>query len=130
MAAKQQQHSAIEKSGSSHMVGLEVGEGGKTEEQQQQQQQQQCASRPIRENASDNDDRHDIESQQATGAATGDDIAAKQSAFKALGWLDRFLAVWILLAMIIGVLLGNFVPEMATALEKGEFVGVSVPIGE
>lgn len=128
MAAKQQQHSAIEKNGSSHMVGLEVGEGGKTEEQQQQQQQH--ASRPIRENASDNDDRHDIESQQATGAATGDDIAAKQSAFKALGWLDRFLAVWILLAMIIGVLLGNFVPEMATALEKGEFVGVSVPIGK
>ena len=32
--------------------------------------------------------------------------------------------------MIIGVLLGNFVPETAAALEKGEFVGVSVPIGE
>lgn len=122
MAAKQEQHSAIEKN-DSHLVGVEVGEGGKTEEQQQQQ----CASRPIREKASDNDDRPDIESQQATGAGDG---AAKQSAFKTLGWLDRFLAIWILLAMIIGVLLGNFVPEMATALEKGEFVGVSVPIGE
>ncbi|KAI0830990.1 arsenical-resistance protein ACR3 [Hypoxylon sp. FL0890] len=52
----------------------------------------------------------------------------KQSAFKSLGWLDRFLAVWILLAMVIGILLGNFVPETADALQKGQFVGVSVPI--
>lgn len=54
----------------------------------------------------------------------------KVSAFKSLGWLDRFLAVWILLAMIIGVLLGNFVPETGPALQKGKFVGVSVPIGK
>jgi hypothetical protein len=51
------------------------------------------------------------------------------SAFKSLVWLDRFLAIWILLAMIIGVLLGNFVPETGPALLKGQFVGVSVPIG-
>lgn len=51
------------------------------------------------------------------------------SAFKSLGWLDRFLAVWILLAMVVGVLLGNFVPETGPALQKGKFVGVSVPIG-
>lgn len=50
------------------------------------------------------------------------------SAFKALGWLDRLLALWILLAMIIGILLGNFVPSTGAALEKGKFVGVSVPI--
>ena len=52
------------------------------------------------------------------------------SAFKSLGWLDRFLAVWILLAMIIGIVLGNFVPSTGPALEKGKFVGVSVPIGK
>lgn len=60
-------------------------------------------------------------------------IAATQhniSAFKSLGWLDRFLALWILLAMVIGVLLGNFVPETGPALQNGKFVGVSVPIGE
>ncbi|KAL4726417.1 arsenicals resistance [Fusarium chlamydosporum] len=50
------------------------------------------------------------------------------SAFKSLGWLDRFLAVWILLAMVVGILLGNFVPSTGPALEKGKFVGVSVPI--
>ncbi|KAJ9130439.1 Arsenical-resistance protein Acr3 [Pleurostoma richardsiae] len=52
----------------------------------------------------------------------------KVSAFKALGFLDRFLAVWILLAMVVGVLLGNFVPETGPALQKGKFVSVSVPI--
>lgn len=32
--------------------------------------------------------------------------------------------------MVIGVLLGNFVPETGPALQKGKFVGVSIPIGE
>ncbi|THV51311.1 hypothetical protein BGAL_0115g00120 [Botrytis galanthina] len=52
----------------------------------------------------------------------------KTSLFKSLGWLDRLLALWIFLAMAIGILLGNFVPNVGTALQKGEFVGVSVPI--
>lgn len=52
----------------------------------------------------------------------------KGSVIKGLGWLDRFLAVWILLAMIIGVLLGNYVEETGPALQKGKFVGVSIPI--
>ncbi|EPE04443.1 arsenical-resistance protein [Ophiostoma piceae UAMH 11346] len=50
------------------------------------------------------------------------------SAFKSLGWLDRFLAIWILLAMVVGVLLGNFVSGVGEALQKGHFVGVSIPI--
>lgn len=54
----------------------------------------------------------------------------KSSDFKSLGWLDRFLAVWIFLAMAIGIILGNFVPQTGPALQKGKFVGVSVPIGE
>ncbi|KAF3076314.1 Arsenical-resistance protein Acr3 [Trichoderma lentiforme] len=52
------------------------------------------------------------------------------SAFASLGLLDRFLAVWIFLAMAIGIILGNFVPSMSPALEKGKFVGVSVSHGE
>ncbi|ETS78407.1 hypothetical protein PFICI_10469 [Pestalotiopsis fici W106-1] len=59
-----------------------------------------------------------------------DSATTKTSAFKSLGILDRFLAVWIFLAMLIGILLGNFVPETGPALEKGKFVGVSVPIGK
>ncbi|KAF5131327.1 Arsenical-resistance protein Acr3 [Metarhizium anisopliae] len=50
------------------------------------------------------------------------------SAFKGLGILDRFLALWIFLAMAIGIILGNFVPNTGPALQRGKFVGVSVPI--
>lgn len=53
----------------------------------------------------------------------------KISDFRSLGLLDRFLAVWILLAMVIGIILGNFVSSTGPALQKGKFVGVSVPIG-
>ncbi|KAI5272087.1 arsenical-resistance protein ACR3 [Aureobasidium subglaciale] len=66
----------------------------------------------------------DIERQEIEKTIEPDNI----SAIKGLGWLDRFLAVWIILAMAIGILLGNFVPETGPALEKGKFVGVSVPI--
>ena len=58
------------------------------------------------------------------------DSSSKVSAFKSLGLLDRFLALWIFLAMLIGILLGNFVSNTGPALQKGKFVGVSVPIGK
>ncbi|KAK0262313.1 arsenicals resistance [Friedmanniomyces endolithicus] len=67
---------------------------------------------------------NDVE-RQSTGA---DIPAPTESAFKSLGWLDRLLALWILLAMIVGILLGNFVSSVGPALKKGEFVGVSIPI--
>lgn len=51
------------------------------------------------------------------------------SAFKQLGLLDKFLALWIFLAMAIGIILGNFVPDTRKTLERGKFVGVSIPIG-
>ncbi|RVD90366.1 uncharacterized protein DFL_001335 [Arthrobotrys flagrans] len=53
---------------------------------------------------------------------------SKASAFKSLGFLDRYLALWILLAMIVGVLLGNFVEGIERTLHRGKFVGVSLPI--
>lgn len=53
----------------------------------------------------------------------------QSSVFKSLGILDQFLALWIFLAMLIGILLGNFVPNTGPALQRGEFVGVSIPIG-
>ncbi|RPA75825.1 arsenical-resistance protein [Ascobolus immersus RN42] len=66
----------------------------------------------------------DAEKQQCTPCGP----TVNESAFKGLGLLDRFLAVWILLAMAIGIILGNFVPNTGPALEKGKFVEVSVPI--
>lgn len=71
---------------------------------------------------------NDVEKQADTN--TPDSLQNKKSAFKNLGLLDRFLAVWIFLAMAIGIILGNFVPSTGPALQKGKFVGVSVPIGK
>ncbi|KAI9705861.1 MAG: hypothetical protein M1836_005267 [Candelina mexicana] len=45
-----------------------------------------------------------------------------------LSFLDRFLVVWIILAMALGIILGNLVPSTGPALQKGQFVGVSIPI--
>lgn len=70
--------------------------------------------------------RRDVEQQQSPET----DEARESSIFKSLSLLDRFLAVWIFLAMLIGILLGNFVPNAAPALQQGKFVGVSVPIGK
>lgn len=71
----------------------------------------------------------DIEKQQPVPQNCSPDETSKQSVYKSLGWLDRFLALWIFLAMAIGIILGNFVPNTGPALQKGKFVGVSIPIG-
>ena len=68
----------------------------------------------------------DPEKQRPASAA----ICQKKSAYHDLGWLDRLLALWILLSIVAGVLLGNFVEDVGPALQRGKFVGVSVPIGE
>ncbi|MGW1179248.1 ACR3 family arsenite efflux transporter [Kitasatospora sp. NPDC002543] len=46
-----------------------------------------------------------------------------------LSFLDRFLAVWILLAMGLGLGLGRLIPGLNDALAKVEVGGVSLPIG-
>nr|POF17068.1 arsenical-resistance protein acr3 [Quercus suber] len=48
--------------------------------------------------------------------------------FKALSILDRLLVLWILLSMALGIILGNLVPSVGPALQRGTFVGVSGPI--
>ncbi|MFI5772739.1 ACR3 family arsenite efflux transporter [Streptomyces sp. NPDC051658] len=60
----------------------------------------------------------------ATVAPVGDDdsIVGKLSA------LDRCLAVWILLAMTVGLGLGRLVPGMGDVLAKIEVGGISLPI--
>ena len=56
--------------------------------------------------------------------------ATQLAPLRGLSFLDRFLVVWILVAMGAGIAIGNTVPNAGPALQKGEFVGVSVPIGE
>jgi arsenite transporter len=54
--------------------------------------------------------------------------AAQQGVMKDLSFLDRWLPVWILIAMVAGLLLGRFVPGLNTALEAVRIGEVSLPI--
>jgi len=58
-----------------------------------------------------------------------DNSAVDVPPLRGLSFLDRFLVIWIILAMAIGIILGNLVPSTGPALQKGQFVGVSLPIG-
>lgn len=49
---------------------------------------------------------------------------------KRLQILDRFLALWIVLSMGIGIILGNFVPNISVVLESVKFVDVPLPLGQ
>jgi ACR3 family arsenite transporter len=55
-------------------------------------------------------------------ATTHDPVAAR------LSTLDRFLPVWIGLAMVAGLLLGRLAPGVSTALESVRVDGISLPI--
>ncbi|MEU9581420.1 ACR3 family arsenite efflux transporter [Streptomyces chilikensis] len=59
---------------------------------------------------------------QGSGPAEDDSIVRK------LSTLDRYLAVWILLAMAAGLGLGRLIPGMNGALAKIEIGGISLPI--
>lgn len=57
------------------------------------------------------------------GAAT-----AKSPVMQKMSFLDRWLAVWILLAMGLGLALGRFVPGLNQALNSMTVGGISIPI--
>ncbi|MFH8758263.1 ACR3 family arsenite efflux transporter [Streptomyces atroolivaceus] len=59
---------------------------------------------------------------QGAGPADDDSIVGR------LSTLDRYLAVWILLAMAVGLGLGRLVPGMNGALARTEIGGISLPI--
>lgn len=67
-------------------------------------------------------------SAQALPEPQDEEARISLSAFKQLGFLDRFLAVWIFLAMAIGIILGYFEPSTGPELQKGGLAGVSIPI--
>ncbi|MDF1488799.1 ACR3 family arsenite efflux transporter [Tessaracoccus caeni] len=48
---------------------------------------------------------------------------------KRLSTLDKWLPLWIGLAMVAGLLLGRFVPALSDALSAMEIGGISIPIG-
>jgi len=83
--------------------------------------QSDCAVSPPSHDPEKQDTNNPGNEQQRPGETKG--------LLRSLNFLDRFLAVWIFLAMLIGILLGNFVDDVGPALQKGTFVDVSIPIG-
>ncbi|MCX2181335.1 ACR3 family arsenite efflux transporter [Streptomyces sp. SKN60] len=59
---------------------------------------------------------------------TDPDTTSTTALTKRLSTLDRYLAVWILLAMAAGLLLGRLVPGLSGALASVEVGGISLPI--
>jgi arsenite transporter len=75
----------------------------------------------------------DEESEMQTNPQTSETVqrgsTARESLVKKLSFLDRFLALWIFLAMVLGILLGCFVPGTQDVLNTAKLIGVSAPIG-
>ncbi|MUL85196.1 ACR3 family arsenite efflux transporter [Mycobacterium sp. CBMA247] len=55
-------------------------------------------------------------------------MGVNQPVVARLSTLDRLLPVWIVVAMVGGLLLGRFVPEVNTALNHVQIDGISLPI--
>ena len=64
-------------------------------------------------------------SNQGSGSLT----APPRATPKRMSTLDKWLPLWISLAMVVGLLLGRFVPALSDFLARLEVGGISVPIG-
>jgi ACR3 family arsenite transporter len=46
-----------------------------------------------------------------------------------LGFFEKYLALWVLLCMLTGLFLSQYLPELSVAINNLQFVGISIPIG-
>ncbi|GAA1333392.1 ACR3 family arsenite efflux transporter [Brachybacterium rhamnosum] len=60
-------------------------------------------------------------------STTAQDVAQPR-VMKEMSFLDRWLPVWIIAAMVVGLLLGRFIPGLDVALEAVKIGSVSLPI--
>ncbi len=47
---------------------------------------------------------------------------------KGINAFQRYLSVWVMLCMVVGVFIGHFIPVIAPTLEKMQVSGISIPI--
>ena len=59
--------------------------------------------------------------------ACGDQMAEKSKI--QLGRFEKYLALWVVLCMLAGLFLSQFLPELSIAINNLQFAGVSIPIG-
>jgi len=47
---------------------------------------------------------------------------------QSIGFFEKYLTVWVLLCMAVGILIGKFLPAIPSVLEKFQFAGQNLPI--
>ena len=46
-----------------------------------------------------------------------------------LGFFEKYLAVWVLACMLIGLVLSQVFPQLSNAINDLQYAGISIPIG-
>ncbi|WP_305768309.1 ACR3 family arsenite efflux transporter [Candidatus Epulonipiscium viviparus] len=52
----------------------------------------------------------------------------KESTSSGIGFFEKYLTVWVILCMAIGILIGKYIPAVPSFLDKFEYANVSIPI--
>lgn len=47
---------------------------------------------------------------------------------KGLGFFERYLSIWVALCIVVGILIGKFIPAIPNTLNKFEYANVSIPV--
>lgn len=47
---------------------------------------------------------------------------------KGLGFFERYLTIWVALCIVVGILIGQFIPSIPQTLNKFEYYNVSIPV--
>ena len=53
----------------------------------------------------------------------------KKESNSGISFFQRYLTVWVIICMLIGIMLGHFLPGMKEALNHLEYAGISVAMG-
>jgi len=60
---------------------------------------------------------------------TTSEVSQAPNTSEGLGLFERFLSLWVALAIVLGVLIGQFAPVIPETLSRFEYAQVSIPVG-
>lgn len=52
----------------------------------------------------------------------------KKESNSGISFFQRYMTVWVIICMLIGIMLGHFLPGMKEALNYLEYAGISIPM--